>query len=505
VTTSAGERAPGSRWHLPRWMLRETYALPVDVFRILVGLLTFAYFISLFLQVPDFSSPDGLLDHVLLRRIFWFTRLSLFWAGLPAAFFYGVFALAALLSWCVVLGYRVKLAAAILYAIAVSTYRWNFVVMYVDDSIMHLLQLWLLLLPVGRTLNVPDLVREGRQCWQRWIRITVPGTAVYCLLGNLCLLYLVSGLWKLESPLWWQGFALYAAVRLPIGWFPDIWGPQHLRLLAVGTYAALVIEPLLPVVLLLRPGHPLKWLGLACMLALHLGIIATLRIPFANIACLAGGVLFFRDEIMRWVLGSQQTTVELARAPRADRGGRVAVTLLIVLSIAMTRRLPVAGFLSHPAYAVLWVAGIAQDYQLFNWIDKKNWYGTNQVLSVIHGPRGETINPRTMFPTSLRGVLLQAYLHDIRWIKVPEDDRPALKHSILQHLAQRHCNRVANDSVMVLADTQRIEPGNEALNHPHRTFLMEFQCHHGQAVLCQTMVNRERNRECHWPPWNWTP
>jgi hypothetical protein len=58
------------------WLRRETDALPIDVFRILVGLLCFAYFLNLLQQVADFSSPDGLLDHALLQQMYGFTRLG---------------------------------------------------------------------------------------------------------------------------------------------------------------------------------------------------------------------------------------------------------------------------------------------------------------------------------------------------------------------------------------------------------------------------------------------
>src|SRR5262245_27991099 len=69
------------RRRLRTWLLSETYALPLDIFRILGGLLCVAYFVSLLLQAADFSNPDGLLDHVLMQRILWFTRLSLFQPG----------------------------------------------------------------------------------------------------------------------------------------------------------------------------------------------------------------------------------------------------------------------------------------------------------------------------------------------------------------------------------------------------------------------------------------
>src|SRR2546425_6386334 len=76
------------RRRLRTWLLAETYALPLDLFRILGGLLCVAYFVSLLLQAQDFSNPDGLLDHVLLQHILWFTRLSLFQPGITLACLY---------------------------------------------------------------------------------------------------------------------------------------------------------------------------------------------------------------------------------------------------------------------------------------------------------------------------------------------------------------------------------------------------------------------------------
>ena len=48
-------------------------------------------------------------------------------------------------------------------------------------------------------------------------------------------------------------------------------------------YLALVVEPLIPVLLLCRPGHLCKWFGLVCQLGFHLGILLTLPLPFVNL------------------------------------------------------------------------------------------------------------------------------------------------------------------------------------------------------------------------------
>lgn len=485
------------RGRLRTWLLRETYALPLDLFRILGGLLCVAYFGTLLLQAEDFSNPDGLLDHVLLQRIFWFTRLSLFHPGLTLPYLYGILGLACVGAWGIVLGYRVRLCAGALFAIAVSTYRWNFVVIYVDDAFMHLLLFWLMLLPVGHTLLPWELGQGWQACLARWRRMTVPGTAQWCFLANVCLIYLLAGLWKLTSPLWQQGFALYATLRLPIAYAPDFWGPQHLPLLQVANHVALMVEPLIPVLLLWRPGHPLKWLGLLCQLGFHLGILLTLKIPFVNLGLLGTSLLFFRAEILHWLQPDAEPPPVLRQATRLDRIGWLALVFLLVLSLAVVRRTPVLDLLHKPAYALLWVVGIAQDYHLFDWIDKTNYHVVYRVSTQTTAETTQVLDPGTLFPQSLRATLLQAYLHNVRWMFVPPEHRSALRYSILTRLAQRFCRtQTIAASVTAWASVQRIRPDNVALSQGKEHFLMTFRCAERGAVLCRTFLRYPPEMGC---------
>lgn len=493
---------PTDFWHYCRnrlrtWLLRDTYALPLDLFRILGGLLCVAYFWTLLLQAEDFSNPDGLLDHVLLQRIFWYTRLSLFHPGLTLPWLYGLLGLAWLGAWGIVLGYRVRLCAGVLFAIAVSTYRWNFLVIYVDDAFMHLLLFWLMLLPVGHTLLPWELRRGWRACLARWRRVTVPGTVQWCFLANVCLIYLVAGLWKLASPLWQQGFALYATLRLPIAHAPDFWGPQHLPLLQVANYLALIVEPLLPILLLCRPGHALKWCGLLGQIGFHLGILLTLRIPFVNLGLLGTALLFFRAEILHWLQRHEAQPVVLSQAPRLERTGWLAVAFLLVLSLAVARRTPVLGLLHQPAYALLWVAGFAQDYRLFDWIDVTNYHVAYRVSTQTPDGTLRPLAASTLFPQSLRATLLQAYLHNVRWMPVPSRHRPALRYSILTRLAQRFCRQQAMATpVTAWARVQRIRPHNVGLNQGQEQFLMTFRCDERGAVVCRTFLAYQHESSC---------
>src|SRR5690606_26596298 len=90
-TDRAAARPPGplagpvARFLEParRWLDRDVPALPVDVFRVLVGLLAATHFVRLLVEYPRISAPEGLIDHALTLDIWWFTRLGLFQPGIP--------------------------------------------------------------------------------------------------------------------------------------------------------------------------------------------------------------------------------------------------------------------------------------------------------------------------------------------------------------------------------------------------------------------------------------
>lgn len=459
---------------------RETYALPVDMFRVLVGLLAFAYFLRTFLEAEDFSSPDGLIDHELVGRILWFTRIGLFQPGIGLLGFQLIYLAACAACLVVAAGYRTKLFALLLYLIAVSSYRWNFLVMYVDDAIVHLLLVWLLLLPVGRTLNLVEWLREPDGCWQRWKRTVVPGTAVRCFIGNVAIIYLVAGLWKFTSPMWIDGTAVYATLRMPISYAPEFWGPQHLPFLKIVNYVSLMIEPLVPALFLLRRNHPLKWSGWMIVVAFHLGIALTLRIPFANLALIGAGVFLFRDEIMTGILRPGKLP-RLGIRKRIDLAGRVALIFLVILALAMTRRMPGIREVHKPAYAVLYLAGIAQDYQLFNWVHKKNIHCREEILHGGLSRPQQSSNDRLLFPPGIRGVLLRSYLYGVRWIKIPQERRVELRESLMKRVAARYCVEYdPEQEVVVTVELQRITRLNLSLDQGTRRTLAAFRCDAGE-------------------------
>ena len=465
---------------------REVYSLPVQLFRVAVGLLATGYFIRLLLEVRDFSALDGLIDHSLVQSVYPETRVSLFQAGTPPAVIVAaqVIALAAAVG--IVVGFRTRVCAAIALVVAASTYRWNFIVMYLDDAVVHLLLFWLLLLPVGKSLGAAELLRDPRGVLRRWSAFTVPGTAVTCLELNVALMYVLAGLWKFNSPLWRSGYGLYASLRLPVAAMPDVWGPDFVPFLKLANWMVMAVEPLMVLPLFLRPGHPLKRVGGLLFTGFHLFILVTLGLPYAMFGLFSTSILFFGPEITkaaaRW--SAAPAPPEPRRLAVVTRTGRFAIAFIVILFLAVTRRIPVVGALNVPAYGVLWMVGVAQDYRLFNWIDRVNFAVETRIEA--SAARGAPVRAIAKYPSSFRSKLLLAYLHDIRWLRLPRQDRQRMRASIATRLAQWYCrNNPADGAVLIASEIYRLVPSGR--EHESSLAVAEFDCRDGRAIVRRTL------------------
>lgn len=491
-------------------------ALPIDIFRVLVGMLSAVYFTHLALETADFSSPGGLIDHGLVREIFWYTRYGLFRPGITAAQFQLIFALAALASLMLAAGWRPKLMAAFMFSIAVSAYRWNFLVIYVDDGIMHLAIFWILLLPVGRTLVLSELIRDRSAALERWRRTMVSGGAVRAFLVSLSLVYVVAGMWKWTSPMWRSGTALFAALQTPIAWAPSMWSVGQLPFIAAADYITLLLEPAFPLMFVLKRNHPAKWALLVMMIGFHLGIIATMKVPYANIACLAAIPVIFRDELMGLINRRRKYAPLAVPTFAGNFCAAGSITFVTVLTLAMmgeaavphwrgpTRAeesTPVAsaakqtGFLGtnhNPMYLPLWAIGIAQSYRLFDWIDDRNFRVRYDAAEVGADGSRRAIPAEDVFPMSIRGVLLQTYLHDVTWGRIPRERADDLKIALFTRFAHRYCKaRDPQGDVVVFAAVGRVPVADPAPLPPPTPFL-KFSCAGDHAWLAFARLDKDR-------------
>ena len=491
---------PSARFVAMPAFAAPTHAIPLDIVRVLAGAVLFVYFLSALRQAGDFSDPGGLIDHRLCMRLLPPTRISLFQPGMPGWIFRAAYLAACIAAVCVIVGYHPRAAAAFLFLAAVSTYRWNVLAAYLDDCIVHLFCLWLLLLPVGNTLNLPDLLDAGIApgAWSAtladWSTQSVPGTAPRAFMANLALIYLVAGAYKFSSPMWRGGSAMHAALRMPIARTPDVWTMRHKRVLRLVTLAALILEPLFVLIFVLPAGSAAKWGLVAAAVVFHLGIIATLKIPYSNALMLAALALPLAPEIMQSGLGLPPTTPTPATGNGpAETAALTLVALLASMSIWQAARawlqLPKPGQpysdsgWANPVRSLLWVFGLFQSYRLFDWVDARNYHVRYEVRR-LHSGRNNPVEPRELFPDSMRHLLLQSYFFGNIWLQMEPEKLEAVRRSLLTRHARRFA-RAHPDAgeIEASAIVQRITADNLDLARGKELPLIRFTCRGGKAVV----------------------
>lgn len=444
-----------------------------------MGCLVTLYYVRLLCEFPEFTGYDGYLDHDLSLRIFFFAGgVNLFQPWLPAAvhLLWLLLGLAGIL--CVVVGYRVKLGGLVALLVAVCNFRWNFPVANLDDTSMQLGMLWILLLPTGRTLILSEALRDPAGVWGRWCAERVPSTTVWAFQANITVIYLVTGLSKLGSSLWLDGLALYIVLRLPLASTSSWWTLAAQPATMVFNYLTLVVEPALPLVFLLRPYHWAKLGALAGFVGLHLGILLTIGIPYANLGLLIAMVFVFRVEINDWAARHAPAHPVLP-APRQHRGlAFYAWFVVTIVALSMTEGLPYMGPAYVAGFASQWTLGMAQEYHLFDWVDKFNFV-VRQRVTVNDQP----VDTALLFPLKVRGFLVQSYLYNMRWMRVPKGQMGEFQRSLKERSARQFAkNYRGSGLVKVVSNVQRATADNLNLDHGEDRLLMQFEVKDGQVV-----------------------
>jgi hypothetical protein len=141
------------------------------------------------------------------------------------------------------------------------------------------------------------------------------------------------------------------------------------------------------------------------------------------------------------------------------------------------------GNLQWSFFSFLWCMGIAQQYQLFNWIDDRNYALHYEVIEYQGDKPAREVDPDAMFPPSTRVVLLQFYLHGITWMRIPRERQADLRESLHRRFARRYCQQAEPvDDVAVYSTLERIIPGANRVEEK-RVLFMRFSCHDGEPRM----------------------
>ncbi|RIQ37013.1 HTTM domain-containing protein, partial [Jiangella rhizosphaerae] len=274
---------PGARWLTP-WLTVDEYGFP---------------FTSVFAQ------NDGTTA---------FTVKYLLLAALAVAF---------------TLGWRTRVVTPLLMIGVASLMRLNPLADDAGDNIVRIMLLFLCFADTSMRWSL-DARRRARPGYRplvplpSWVGTLFHNVALMAVAAQVFIVYMTSGLSKVQGSMWQEGVGLYYPLR--IGQYAPWPALNELVytngvFVTIGSYVTVFVQVLFPL-LLLRRGT--RVLALLAVFAMHVGIAVTMALPWFSLAMIAADMVFIRDDtyraLIRWARGSRrrQPPEPAAAAPAAE-------------------------------------------------------------------------------------------------------------------------------------------------------------------------------------------
>jgi HTTM domain len=304
----------------------------LGVIRVLAGAMLFYTHLVWTLDLPGFFGPHGWLSPSTIMALrehskwswswfYWIDSPALLWTVHIAALI--VFGLFTIGLW--------SRATSILAFLATISYinRASLAQFGLDDT-NAMLAMYLMVGPSGAAYSVDRWLKRrkagGRLAAEPSIGANV---AIRLLQVHMCVIYLFSGIGKIQGANWWNGNAILMAVANQEYQSLDATWLIHYRWLAsLLAHVTVFWEASYCVLVWPRLTRPIV---LALAVGIHLGIGAFLGMWTFGLAMIIGNVAFVSPWLVRKVLDRRATQSELspklAAVPSAARGQRASARL----------------------------------------------------------------------------------------------------------------------------------------------------------------------------------
>lgn len=288
------------------------------LFRIAFGLLALTWTLLLAPDLLTFFSRDGIVP----RQPEYLLELPWVWGLLGGApgdpVVIALFAVLVVACVCVLVGYRTRLASAVVFVGIVSFERRNPFVFNAGDALLRVMALYLALAPAGASLSLDRLRTARDRFWE------FPARAPWALRLvqiQLSVIY-ISTVWqKLQGETWRDGTAVSYALRQEdlLRWELPTAITASPAVSAALTYGTLGIELAVGVLIWSRRARPFV---VVPAIVLHLLVDATLAAALISAAMLTAFVAFVEPETAsRWIASLRSRGFSRFRAPgRLGRG-----------------------------------------------------------------------------------------------------------------------------------------------------------------------------------------
>lgn len=282
----------------------KTSGRPLAIFRILIGLLITISLLMLLAEVPNFYGPKGIASIQTVQA--WegaHARFSLLFAMPPTdTSAYVVLALAILFGIMVIVGLFTRVSLTALFVLLVSLHHRNPMILNSADTMFRLFLFLLIFSDCSKLLSVDAWIRKKRHP-DDVIDDQVSVWPINLLKLQIAAVYCQTFWAKLQGPSWWDGTAVYYALRLE-EFYRFAEPVDQLWFYKLSTWFGLAIELSLWTLIWVREFR--YWVLLAAV-ALHMGIEYTMNIPLFEYVMLSSFVLFiYPEDLERAILLTKQ-------------------------------------------------------------------------------------------------------------------------------------------------------------------------------------------------------
>lgn len=271
----------------------ETSGRPLAIFRLLIGVLIAISLLMLLPEVPNFYGPKGIASIQTVQA--WegvHPRFSLLFFMPPTdASAYILLGLALLFSVLVSVGLFTRASLIALFVLLVSLHHRNPMILNSADTIFRLFLFLLIFSDCSKLLSVDAWIRKKRHP-DAPVDDQVSAWPINLLKLQIAAVYCQTFWSKLQGPTWWDGTAVYYALRLE-EFYRFAEPVDQMWFYQLSTWFGLAIELSLWTLIWVREFR--YWVLLAAV-ALHLGIEYTMNIPLFEYVMLASFILFVYPE-----------------------------------------------------------------------------------------------------------------------------------------------------------------------------------------------------------------
>jgi hypothetical protein len=175
------------------------------------------------------------------------------------------------------------------------------------DAVLRMVLIYLCFTNAGKVWSVDAWLRDRRgprpELAPTWVSATLHNLAVVLMIHQIVMVYVGSALWKVQSPVWRDGTAVYYPLQTE-AYSPwnDLLQPVFANSLFISgaTWTAVVVQLFFPVLLVYLPT---RMVALVIITGMHLGIGFLMGIMYFSLAMIAVDMMLVSDKTWRRAAG----------------------------------------------------------------------------------------------------------------------------------------------------------------------------------------------------------